>query len=286
MSSENTPRRAARLLARWQGVALTLVIGTATIWLAATGQLVLYIHPRYVAFTIAMITIGMVLSLLALAMGNAEDHEHDVGDTADRSTAPESARPTRRRRRFGRAAAGSVATLVTVAIAATLILLPPTTLTSATASIRGLGDGQAGAGAVANGPLTGGTDGAGGSGGSASATTEFTILQWANTLRQTSDLSYYENKGVDVTGFISPSPTDPDDTFVVTRFVITCCTVDAQPVGVTVYSPDWKSSFAKDDWVRITGTFTANPSRVSSASIALVPRSLTQVAQPRDPYLT
>lgn len=255
-----------RLLSRWQGVALTLVIGAATIWLAATGQLVLYIHPRYVVFTVVMVSVGMLLALLALPTGGDEDHGH-----TDDTDASAKRRPTRTALTIAGAA-------VTVAIGAALILLPPTTLTSATASTRGLGQG-----ASIVGP-------AGGTGVSTSAsdssTAKYSVLQWADTLRQTSNLSFYENKQVDVTGFISPSPTDPANTFIVTRFVITCCAVDAQPVGVTVYSANWKSSFQKDEWVRITGAFTANPSRSSTASIALVPRTLGKVARPHDPYLT
>lgn len=266
----------ARLASRWQGVALTLVIGSGTLWLAATGQLVLYIHPRYVVFTVVMIVVGMLLSLLALALGGgddaAQDHGHDHGP-----------RP-RRRLRGALTAAGAV---VTVGLALGLILLPPATLSSSTASTRGLGEGVAVVGPAAGGAGEGaGAGAAGAPAASDAATAKYTVLQWATTLRQTSDLSFYENKRVDVTGFVSPSPTDPADTFIVTRFVITCCAVDAQPVGVTVYAPNWRSSLKPDQWVRITGAFTANPSRTSTSSIALVPRSLTPVARPADPYLT
>lgn len=275
----------ARLASRWQGVVLTLVIGAGTLWLAATGQLVLYIHPRYVVFTVVMIAVGMLLSLLALALGGADeaaqDHGHDHGPGSDAEPADSPSVGPRPRRRPGRRLRGALTAagaVVTLGLALGLILLPPATLSSSTASTRGLGEG-----AAVVGPAAGG---AGAPAASDAATAKYTVLQWATTLRQTSDLSFYENKRVDVTGFVSPSPTDPADTFIVTRFVITCCAVDAQPVGVTVYAPNWRSSLKTDQWVRITGAFTADPSRTSTASIALVPRSLTPVARPADPYLT
>ena len=68
------------LLARWQGVLLTLVVGVSTLWLAATGQLVLYIHPRYVVFTVVMTLIGVAFSLGVLLWSpradDPDDHDH------------------------------------------------------------------------------------------------------------------------------------------------------------------------------------------------------------------
>jgi putative membrane protein len=145
----------SRLADRWQGVLLTLVVGISTLWLSATGQLVLYIHPRYVVFTVIMIAIGMVLSLGVLVLapssrdagveddghghdghdGHSHGHAHDAH--ADELRAP-AERPRRRRR--GRAAARTAAVaggaLVTTAVAVSLVVLPPATLTSATAGQR------------------------------------------------------------------------------------------------------------------------------------------------------
>ncbi|MET4780588.1 TIGR03943 family protein [Glaciihabitans sp. UYNi722] len=114
---------------------------------------------------------------------------------------------------------------------------------------------------------------------------KFTVLDWSSLLRQTTDVSFYSDKAADVTGFITADKSDPDNVFYVSRFVITCCAVDAQPVGVPVYQPDWKSSFAADEWVRVKGEFGTNPSRSSQESIALVPTATNKVSQPSEPYL-
>ncbi|MBD8610761.1 TIGR03943 family protein [Frigoribacterium sp. CFBP 13729] len=267
---------------------LTLVVGISTLWLSATGQLVLYIHPRYVVFTVIMIAIGMVLSLGVLVLapssrdgsgdeadGHGHDgHHHDAH--ADELRAP-AERPRRRRR--GRAAARTAAVaagaLVTTAVAVSLVVLPPATLTSATAGQRDVNSSTA---------SLAGTSVEDAASADADAYAAFSVLDWAGLLRQTSDLSFFEGKTADVVGFVVPAGDDPD-VFYVSRFVVTCCAVDAQPVGVPVHLVDWRSQVSADDWLDVSGGFQTNPSRTSSDPIALVPDELEKVGQPSDPYL-
>jgi putative membrane protein len=118
----------------------------------------------------------------------------------------------------------------------------------------------------------------------AEAYAAFSVLDWAGLLRQTSDLSFFEGKTADVVGFVVPAGDDPD-VFYVSRFVVTCCAVDAQPVGVPVHLVDWRSQVSADEWLDVSGGFRTNPSSTSSDPIALVPDSLEEVGQPSDPYL-
>ena len=296
----------SRLADRWQGVLLTLVVGISTLWLSATGQLVLYIHPRYVVFTVIMIAIGMVLSLGVLVLapssrgsgddGHDHDHDghdhdghdghgHDGHDGHDHDGLAEAAASERapaerpRRRRRGRAAARTAAVavgaLVTTAVAVSLVVLPPATLTSATAGQRDVNSSTA---SLAGTSVEDATDA------DADAYAAFSVLDWAGLLRQTSDLSFFEGKTADVVGFVVPAGDDPD-VFYVSRFVVTCCAVDAQPVGVPVHLVDWRSQVSADEWLDVSGGFQTNPSRTSSDPIALVPDSLEEVGQPSDPYL-
>jgi putative membrane protein len=278
----------SRLADRWQGVLLTLVVGISTLWLSATGQLVLYIHPRYVVFTVVMIAIGMVLSLGVLLLAPSSrgaDDGHDHGDGHDHSGEHDHAvlavapaeRPRRRRR--GRAAARTAAVaagaLVTTAVAVSLVVLPPATLTSATAGQRDVNSSTA---------SLAGTSVEDAASADAEAYAAFSVLDWAGLLRQTSDLSFFEGKTADVVGFVVPAGDDPD-VFYVSRFVVTCCAVDAQPVGVPVHLVDWRSQVSADEWLDVSGGFRTNPSSTSSDPIALVPDSLEEVGQPSDPYL-
>ena len=291
MSPSPAPRPWRRLLDRWQGVLLTLVVGVATLWLAATGQLVLYIHPRYDVFTVVMILIGMALSLATLAFspvrGDDSHHDHDHGpghdhdgrlDAAEAPAVEDGLRPRRRRpvATGARRLAFSAGVAVTAAIAIAVVALPPATLTSATAGQRDVNSSTASLDRTTVADATGA---------SSDAYRSFSVLDWAGLLRQTTDLAFYEGKTADVVGFVTPSDTDPDDVFYVSRFVITCCAVDAQPVGVPVYLPGWQDQVAADDWVEVTGGFDTNRSSSSQDPVALVPDEVTTVGQPSDPYL-
>ena len=111
------------------------------------------------------------------------------------------------------------------------------------------------------------------------------MLDWSSLLRQTSDTAFYAGKTVDVVGFITADQDDPQNVFWVSRFIVTCCAVDAQPVGIPVYAPDWADSYELDGWVRVTGEFASNPSRDSSQAIALLPEAVDKVETPDEPYL-
>jgi uncharacterized repeat protein (TIGR03943 family) len=228
----------------------------ATVWLGATNQLILYIHPRYVVFTVIMAVIGLVLVVASFI--DRPDHDHD-----DRSTSLKTVLSV-------------VATVLTLGVAVALVVVPPATLTTATADQR-----------VINSVNVGSSSASVASSASASsgASAKYSVLDWSTLLRQTSDSSFYAGKAVDVVGFVTPDTDDPSNLFYLSRFVITCCAVDAQPVGVPVYLADWKSHYKSNEWVRITGQFVSNPSRKSEQSIALLPQKTSKVKQPSDPYL-
>ncbi|CAN5408596.1 hypothetical protein BH09ACT1_BH09ACT1_08710 [soil metagenome] len=253
---------------------LTVAALIPTLWLTLTNQLILYIHPRYVVFTAIMAVIGLVFVIASFAAKHDErDHaEHDRADHVHADAEPAEA-DHRMRRTIGTAVGGALTLLVGIA----LVVVPPATLTTATADQR-----------VINSTSVGSTPS--GSGGASTlvasgASSKFSVSDWAALLRQSSDANFYRNKGADVTGFVTADRTDPDNMFFVSRFVITCCAVDAQPVGVPVYLPNWKNTLKANEWVRVKGVFGTNPSTASTESIALTPSSTTKVSQPSDPYL-
>ena len=63
-------------LDRWKGVALAALGVVATLWLAATGRLGLYIHPRYFVFTVIMAVVAVVVLVAAFAVPRARGDEH------------------------------------------------------------------------------------------------------------------------------------------------------------------------------------------------------------------
>lgn len=246
-----------RSVQRWRGVAIIAAMAAVTLWLAISGQLALYIHPRYNVFTILMAVIAVVLAVAAVASRRSHD---DDGPPPPRST-----------RALGLTAAG-IAAVFTVG----MIVIPPATLSTATAEQREINSTAASDTAAFEEATSA----------DAEAVSRFTVREWATILRQTSDLSFFANKPVtDLVGFVTPAPDDPENVFYVSRFVVTCCAVDAQPLGVPVYLPNWQTEFPQDSWVSITGGFVSNPSRESLLPVVIDPSTVEAVEQPREPYL-
>lgn len=260
-------------LTHWRGVILSLIGIVATVWLALTGQLGLYIHPRYFAFTVIMAIIAVVCVLLACAfVPSAAEHSHDGPGSA-----PGEHGPGDSPRGQGWWIGASVFLVVATAVA--LLALPPATLTTATVAQRDM-----------NGSISVASGGAGtGSGAEMTAVTSdddrsLSVKDWAGLLRQGADAEALIGRTPAITGFITPDPDDPENVFYVARFVITCCAVDAQPVGVPVYLPGWQEQWETDSWVNATGTFIDNPSINSMQVTVLEPLELTPTEQPAEPY--
>lgn len=268
----------SRLVAHWKGLALTLVAAIATAWLGVTGQLGLYIHPRYYVFTLIMAGIALVLTIGAFLMvpgpDEHDEHEHEGHDGSDGHGLDTRKTVRAGRRRPLLAFGGSLAAVVIIASAAVgLLVVPPSALTSAAVEQRSL---NGSSNSLSNtGPLPGTSE----------DTSAYSVKDWATLIRQGASAEDLSGKTATLTGFVTPDADDPDNVFYVARFVVTCCAVDAQPVGVPVYAPGWSSSYKTDSWVTVTGEFEANPSVLSTATTVVSPDSLTQVEQPAEPYV-
>ena len=274
-----------RNLQYWRGVVLIGSISGLILVFWLSGQLSFFIHPRYNVFTVVMTAIAVVLSLMALVMssrirkntrveapaptiaplerGLDHDHEHDDNDGVELPTT-----------RLGAVTAVSAAIVSAVALIA-LVVLPPATLSTVTVENRALnqaalGDTQAAFASAQN--------------GEEATFLAFTVREWAGILRQTQDPAFFQGKPVDVVGFVVADRDNPG-TFFVTRFVVSCCAVDAQPVGVAVYEPGFEQNFPAESWVRVVGEFVLNPDTSSSHPLVLRPFEIIPTEQPRDPYL-
>lgn len=243
-------------LQRWRGVILGAAAIVATVWLALTNQLILYIHPRYVVFTVVMAVLALVFVIASFTL--KPSHSHDE--------------PTSRRS----ALLSNSAAVIALIIAVAMIVIPPATLTSATVAQRDINGAGVGEDVQSVEDAATASD---------TAFAAFTVQDWASLLRQTSDTGFYAEKPADVVGFITEDADDPENVFYVSRFVITCCAVDAQPIGVPVYMPGWQDEHEVDDWIQVDGEFVANPSRDSAQQIALLPETVTPVGEPSEPYL-
>lgn len=244
---------------------LSLIGVVAILWLGATGRLELYIHPRYVVFTIVMAIIGGVASIAAFLVvpgRDAHDHDHAHDHDEEPASAP----------RTGWRAAVAVggSALLVIATVVALLVLPPATLTSATADNRDISGSTALADADTT-ELVGGDS------------TTFTVKDWATLLHQGLGDDFFAGKPASFSGFLVA--TDDPDVVYVARFLVTCCAVDAQPLAVPVFLPGWQERFSVDDWVQVDGGFSPHPDPAAAEPLVLVPTEIAEIDQPAQPYV-
>ncbi|MFC4224814.1 TIGR03943 family putative permease subunit [Lysinibacter cavernae] len=257
----------------WGLVLLLLVVCGSIVTLAGTGQLQLYIHPRYTVFASAMAGIGVVVGMLAVilrfgrnAASTGEDgheHDHDHEHQTDSGA-----------RTWLAAAGRTIGILTCVVVAAGMLVVPPATL-----STRTTVDGLAGGGSA-----TGKSSMAVEPGAVASLNTH----ELGSLIRHTTDVRSLVGEPVVVTGFVTADANDNNILFV-TRFVIACCAVDAQPVGVPVRAPGWQAGaqwepLADGDWVTVQGTLVANPGGSSLTALVVSPTAIEMIEEPQEPY--
>ncbi len=254
-------------LRRWLGAALTLLGAVATIWLALVGKLGFYIHPRYTAFTVTMAALGAGLVVAAVVTAalrptspdqHHDDHDHDAADPGP------DASPRRARLISGLRAA----LLVTAALV--LLVIPPSTLTERARLDRDLATSDQGLGANETTVLAGGDP------------ATFSVKDWASQLR-TGGQAAVLGQHVELSGYVLDR--GEDDVFFLVRMLITCCAVDAHPVGVPVSRPDWRRDFKPGQWVEVDGTFGENPDRDSRSATVIRPQRVTRIQEPAKPYV-
>lgn len=233
------------------------------------GELTLYIHPRYVLFTVALNT----LSLAACSAGFVLTARR----TADGTPSGIPAEDARWR--------PSVTFLVAGLVLAAAYVLPASTLSSGTADQRA--DNLNGAGAPSaddSGTLavfrTGSTPTL-----SDAATADLAIEDWVSAFGAEPNPGFYEGKEVDVVGFVFRPEGAPRDVFYVSRFVVTCCAVDAQPIGLPVRSPGWEGRFEEDAWVRVEGRFAEAGEGYVDDPVVVEPGRVEPMKEPQDPYV-
>jgi uncharacterized repeat protein (TIGR03943 family) len=250
-----------------------LLFNVYTLSLYFNQQLTLYIHPRYILFTVALNAVSLVACgvgfvLTAWRMSGAPSKSGPA------VASPGSASGVRWRPTFTVLVAG----LVLVAAYA----LPARTLSSDTADQR-----SANFNSIQAQPS--GSEASGGAGGDTLAlfgadTSRLTVADWALSFNLRSTPSSYVGKEVDVVGFVFHPKGTPEEIFYVSRFSVTCCAVDARPLGLPVYSPGWQEEFEEDSWVHVTGSFAETEEDIAEP-VVVTPESIEPTEQPEDPYV-
>lgn len=268
------------LAARWLGVGLAAITAVVTIWLWATGDIGLYINPDSAWFAVLMSVFALIgaIATFALPLGAEDEHDHGhdhggpVTTRADDHIHGDAVTLTidhGLRHRTSRTAAlavtvtgGVVATGITVA----MLVLPPASLSAELAMARDVGAPPLFAGADDLALATG------------ADTSDYGISEWAATFATATSPDSYAGDDVQLTGFVTPDPDDPD-AFLLTRLVITHCVIDAQPATVPVQDAGWDADLEIGDWVSVDGEIVSD-----AAGMAIAAGTVTAVDEPGDPY--
>lgn len=227
-------------------------------YLRLTGGLLYYIRPDYDLFTFLMgIALFVAGSVSIILIFNVPKPRKLVWDVSFKKL------------------------LVLICISAALIIgivIPKRALSSATALRRGSNQNSAVNNTfkssaelvnyLSSSSLTG-----------KSITNTYNISDWIGLFQIDPEPETYKGKTVNVEGFVQPQR---DGTFMVTRFVISCCIADATPIGLLV---DRKLEHLKaDDWVIVKGVFEVKTINGSRQDV-IKPDSIELTSAPGDPYL-
>lgn len=245
-----------RQLVSWLDVLALLAWGGLLIKLTATGQLRLLIHPNYTGLVVSA---GIVL----LCVGCLKS----LGLWQQRRQKLQSAESPQHLTLFP--LGWSTGLLLAAAIAG--FLIPPKILASDTALQRGITKSL---------PRT------------QTQTQSFratiapedrSIVDWVRTLNAYPEPDAYTGERVEVTGFVVNDPALSGDYLFLCRFIITCCAVDASPVGLPIQLADKDESYPNDTWLEVKGKMTTT-TIAGKRQLAIVPDSLEKIPTPKDPY--
>ena len=123
---------------------------------------------------------------------------------------------------------------------------------------------------------------------------ERSLIDWIRTLNAYPEPDAYQGQKANVTGFVVHSPLLPENYIFLSRFIITCCAVDAYPVGLPVKLERDRSSYPPDTWLQIEGemmtetltidTQTMQQTPTQKRQLVLSANSITTIPTPNDPY--
>ncbi|MEM8777421.1 MAG: TIGR03943 family protein [Cyanobacteria bacterium P01_G01_bin.49] len=123
---------------------------------------------------------------------------------------------------------------------------------------------------------------------------ERSLIEWIRTLNAYPEPDAYQGQKAKITGFVVHAPILPDDYFFLSRFVLTCCAVDAYPVGLPVKLERDRSNYPPDSWLEIEGEMMTETLAIDSQTMQETPaekrqlvlsaESIKTIPTPDDPY--
>jgi putative membrane protein len=254
----------------WLDVLAMLAWGGLLLKYWGTGQLRLLIHPNY--FWLVFVT-GIALLILGIVRGwqTLTSSRHKARDAQNRENLQHIT--------LFPPGIGS-GLLIAAAIAG--FAIAPTVLTSQAALQRGVTESL---------PITRSQPQA------FRATVKpesRSLVDWIKTLNAYPEPDAYAGQKVKVAGFVVHLDNLPDNYLLIGRFVLTCCAVDAYPVGLPVRLETSRKLYPPDTWLDIEGemiveTLAMDEQTLQAASaqkrqLVIAAKAIAPIPTPSDPY--
>ncbi len=123
---------------------------------------------------------------------------------------------------------------------------------------------------------------------------ERSLIEWIRTLNAYPEPDAYEGQKAKVTGFVVHSPVLPENYIFLSRFIITCCAVDAYPVGLPVKLEGDRSAYPPDTWLEVEAQMMTETLKIDTQTMQETPtekrqlvldaKSIKIIPTPDDPY--
>ena len=248
----------------WLDVLALFAWGVLLLKYWVTGQLSLLIHPNYFGLVFATGAVLLILGGVRAWQLRNRRRSRQVSETVDHITL---------------FPVGWASALLIVSAILGLVIAPAV-LTSQTALQRGISDL----------PLTRAQPQ---SFRMSTQPEERSLIEWVRTLNAYPEPDAYVGQKAKVQGFVVHPPELPNDYLLISRFVLTCCAVDAYPVGIPVKLDQSRDAYASDTWLEIEGAMISETlaSRdpmaekpFESRQLVLEASSIKLIPTPANPY--
>jgi putative membrane protein len=261
-SQETRPKRSNYLFIQRLSVIAILAWAILLLKYAITGQYQLLIHPNYFVLmlltSILFLIIGIIKTLqLKKVFLETPDNEQHL------TIFPP----------------GIGSSLLLIAAIAGLII-PPTVLSSQTALQRGVTETLP---LTRYQPQTFVTQ---------IKPEERSLIQWVRTLNAYPEPDAYTGQAAKITGFTINLPELPNNYILLSRFILTCCAVDAYPVFIPIELPPDTRQYPADTWLEIEGKMIAKTLKIRDRSntpqekrrLVLKASKIKPIPTPKNPY--
>lgn len=252
--SQKTP---LKLLTPWLDTLAIAAWGLLLLKLWIFGQIYLLIHPNYILMTIVA---GFVLLLISGLEARKIYQRQQYASSFD----PNTQHVTLLNPKWG-----SSLMLITAILG---LLISPRPFSSDTALHRGAADSNLGETRATPQSFR-----------ANARTEERSLVEWVRTLNIYPEPDAYTGQKAKVQGFVVYAPDLPEQVFLLTRFVITCCAADVYPVSLPIKFEGNRADYPADKWLEVEGEMITKDIK-GKRSLTIQAAKLTKIPEPKNPY--